>query len=388
MVNAVLSSKDHSGQVAELQYRIVKQTKMIGLVGNIIKAYDDKDAEAADDSAYIHAVDEALDYLRSINSENKRASEPERAADKMLWDMWYAYMSSECRCYQGHMPRTGRRDVLAQAEAEAKKRLLMDYRMLESRIGTRWAGHHVVYFPQTDSTNLQAKAAGEAGSPHGSLFVTDRQSAGRGRRGRAWESPGGENIYMTLLLRPEFPPERASMLTLVMALAAAEGIETVCGGEVGIKWPNDLVLKGKKICGILTEMSAEVDYIHYVVIGVGINVNQETFPEEIRETATSLRLETGKKVIRGELITEILKRFEENYEIFAGTRDLSGLQEAYSRRLVNRDREVKVLDPAGAYEAHALGIDERGELIVRTREGETRKVFAGEVSVRGIYGYV
>ena len=132
---------------------------------------------------------------------------------------------------------------------------------LESRIGTRWAGHHVVYFPQTDSTNLQAKAAGEAGSPHGSLFVTDRQSAGRGRRGRAWESPGGENIYMTLLLRPEFPPERASMLTLVMALAAAEGIETVCGGEVGIKWPNDLVLKGKKICGILTEMSAEVDYI-------------------------------------------------------------------------------------------------------------------------------
>ena len=225
---------------------------------------------------------------------------------------------------------------------------------LESRIGTRWAGHHVVYFPQTDSTNLQAKAAGEAGSPHGSLFVTDRQSAGRGRRGRAWESPEGENIYMTLLLRPEFPPERASMLTLVMALAAAEGIETVCGREVGIKWPNDLVLKGKKICGILTEMSAEVDYIHYVVIGVGINVNQDTFPEEIRETA----------------------------------RDLSGLREAYSRRLVNRDREVKVLDPAGAYEAHALGIDERGELIVRTREGETRKVFAGEVSVRGIYGYV
>lgn len=121
---------------------------------------------------------------------------------------------------------------------------------------------------------------------------------------------------------------------------------------------------------------------------MGINVNQETFPEEIRETATSLRLETGKKVIRGRLIAEILKRFEENYEIFAGTRDLSGLREAYSRRLVNRDREVKVLDPAGAYEAHALGIDERGELIVRTREGETRKVFAGEVSVRGIYGYV
>lgn len=135
MVNAVLSSKDHSGQVAELQYRIVKQTKMIELVGNIINAYDDKGTEAAGDGAYICAVDEALDYLRSINPDDEKASEPERAADKMLWDMWYAYMSSECRCYQGHMPRTGRRDVLAQAEAEARKRLLMDYRMLESRIG-------------------------------------------------------------------------------------------------------------------------------------------------------------------------------------------------------------------------------------------------------------
>ena len=135
MVNAVLSSKDHSGQVAELQYRIVKQTKMIELVGNIIKAYDDKGTEAAGDGAYICAVDEALDYLRSINPDDEKASEPECAADKMLWDMWYAYMSSECRCYQGHMPRTGRRDVLAQAEAEARQRLLMDYRMLESRIG-------------------------------------------------------------------------------------------------------------------------------------------------------------------------------------------------------------------------------------------------------------
>ena len=259
---------------------------------------------------------------------------------------------------------------------------------LESRIGTKWAGRDVIYFAKTDSTNLRAKAAGEQGRPHGTLFVADQQTAGRGRRGRGWESPDGENVYMTLLLRPQISPDKASMLTLVMALSVMEGVWQACQVQTEIKWPNDLVINGKKISGILTEMNAEVDYIHYVVIGVGINVNQDTFPEEIRETATSLRLETGKKVIRGELITEILKRFEENYEIFAGTRDLSGLQEAYSRRLVNRDREVKVLDPAGAYEAHALGIDERGELIVRTREGETRKVFAGEVSVRGIYGYV
>ena len=104
-------------------------------------------------------------------------------------------------------------------------------------------------FPRPIPPTCRRKLPEKGGSPHGSLFVTDRQSAGRGRRGRAWESPEGENIYMTLLLRPEFPPERASMLTLVMALAAAEGIETVCGREVGIKWPNDLVLKGRRFAG-------------------------------------------------------------------------------------------------------------------------------------------
>ncbi len=259
---------------------------------------------------------------------------------------------------------------------------------LESRIGTKWAGRDVIYFAKTDSTNLRAKAAGEQGCPHGTLFVADQQTAGRGRRGRGWESQDGENVYMTLLLRPQISPDKASMLTLVMALSVMEGVWQACQVQTEIKWPNDLVINGKKISGILTEMNAEVDYIHYVVIGIGINVNQTEFPEEIKDTASSLKSETGAQVFRAEMIARILERFEQNYEVFEKTEDLSGLQETYNQRLVNRDRDVTVLDSAGAYHAHALGINERGELMVKTQEGEVRSIFAGEVSVRGVYGYV
>lgn len=259
---------------------------------------------------------------------------------------------------------------------------------LESRITTKWAGRDVIYFPKTDSTNLRAKTAGEQGSLHGTLFVADQQTAGRGRRGRRWESPVGENVYMTLLLRPKISPDKAAMLTLVMALSVAEGLWQACQVRAEIKWPNDLVVNGRKICGILTEMIAEVDYIHYVVIGIGINVNQREFPGDLKGTATSLRNETGRQIVRGEMIVRILERFEKNYEIFTAAEDLSGLQEAYNQRLINRDREVTVLDPAGEYTAHARGIDQQGELVVETPDGEIRKIFSGEISIRGVCGYV
>lgn len=266
-------------------------------------------------------------------------------------------------------------DVLSKAE-------------IESLVTTKWAGRQVVYYDETDSTNNQAKAAGEKGEVHGTLFVADRQTAGKGRRGRGWESPSGNSVSMTILLRPEIPPVKAPMLTLVMALAVADGIRDVLGVDAGIKWPNDIVLNKKKICGILTEMSTEIDYINYVVIGVGINVNQETFPDEIKETATSLKVETGKPVKRAGVIAAVMERFEQYYEQFVQREDLSGIREAYEACLVNRDRDVRVLDPAGAYEAHAKGINDTGELIVVLPDGIEREIYAGEVSVRGIYGYV
>ena len=193
---------------------------------------------------------------------------------------------------------------------------------------------------------------------------------------------------MSILLRPVMNPSDAPMLTLVMAYAATKALREKTGLDIGIKWPNDLVVNGKKISGILTEMSAEIDYINHVVIGVGINVNQDTFPDDIKETASSLKMELGKRIKRSGLIAAVMKNFEKYYEIFQETEDLSGLQELYNSMLVNRDREVKVLEPGNEYKAHAIGINQTGELIVRTPDGKEKEIYAGEVSVRGVYGYV
>ena len=263
---------------------------------------------------------------------------------------------------------------------------------LDSLIKTQWAGRNILYYDVTDSTNLRVKQAGDEGAPHGTLAVADRQTAGRGRRGRTWISPAGSSIYMSILLRPEITPDKASMLTLVMALSVTEGIgqcmaQSECPA-LQIKWPNDIIINGKKLAGILTEMSSQIDYINHVTIGAGINVNMPDVPEEIAQTATSLRIECGHTVKRAPLIAAVMERLEENYEIFLKTQDLSGLIDRYSALLVNRDREVQILGAKETYRAHAIGIDRTGELIVRREDGTVEKIYSGEVSVRGVYGYV
>ena len=264
---------------------------------------------------------------------------------------------------------------------------------LRSRIRTVWAGSELHFYRITGSTNLLAKQAGEEDAPHGALFVADEQTAGRGRRGRSWQSPPGANIYFTILLRPDFAPDQASMLTLVMAHSVACAIHRLTGLEPSIKWPNDVVVNGKKICGILTEMEMglETKEIQYLVIGVGINVGNREFPEPLQGIATSLYLESGEqdgKILRAVLVQHVMEAFEKNYELFLETLDLSFLQESYNVLLVNRDAAVKVLDPKGEYTGVARGIDQDGDLLVETEDKTVKKVYAGEVSVRGLYGYV
>ena len=252
---------------------------------------------------------------------------------------------------------------------------------------TKWVGTEICYFDVTDSTNTQAKSLGEGDAPNGTLVVAGKQESGRGRRGRSFESPAGTGIFMTLLLRPEIEPQNASMLTLVSALAVAKGIEHMVDLPVQIKWPNDIVINGKKVCGILTEMSAQMDYVNYIVIGIGINVGNEEFPEEIKDVATSIYLESGKHVNRAMLIEKIWEEFEDYYELYEKTQDLSSLVKEYDSYLVNRGQKVRVLDSKEPYEGKAMGITDRGELIVDTWESR-KLVSTGEVSVRGIYGYV
>lgn len=258
---------------------------------------------------------------------------------------------------------------------------------LQSIRKTSWAGQEIFYYDVTDSTNARAKQLAEEGHPNGTLAVAEKQEAGRGRRGRSWEAPAGSGIYMTLVLKPEIDPNNASMITLVAALAVAGAISKCTGKSAGIKWPNDIVMNGKKVCGILTEMSAQFDYVNHIVVGIGINVHNEYFPKEIEQMATSIYLETGEHMNRAALIEEVLEQFERYYAVYLKTEDLSGLVREYNASLVNINKSVRVLDPKEPFEGKAMGITDRGELIVDTWESR-KLVSSGEVSVRGIYGYV
>lgn len=265
---------------------------------------------------------------------------------------------------------------------------LMAEAEIKSLMHTDWVAKEVLYFDTIDSTNTKAQELAEKGYPSGTLVVADKQESGKGRRGRSWVSPSGTGIFMTLMIKPDINPNNASMLTLVAALAVAKAITSVTGEEALIKWPNDIVINGKKVCGILTEMNAQFDYINHIVVGIGINVHNESFPEEISQMASSLMIEAGgKRFHRAQIIAETMSYFEQYYDTFLETQDLSALVREYDELLVNRNKSVRVLDPKEPFDGKAMGITPKGELIVDTWESR-KLVSSGEVSVRGIYGYV
>ena len=265
---------------------------------------------------------------------------------------------------------------------------LMTEAEIKSLMHTDWVAKEVLYFDTIDSTNTKAQELAEKGYQSGTLVVADKQESGKGRRGRSWVSPSGTGIFMTLMIKPDINPNNASMLTLVAALAVAKAITSVTGEEAMIKWPNDIVVNGKKVCGILTEMNAQFDYINHIVVGIGINVHNESFPEEISQMASSLMIEAGgKRFHRAQIIAETMSYFEQYYDTFLQTQDLSALVREYDKLLVNRNKSVRVLDPKEPFDGKAMGITPKGELIVDTWESR-KLVSSGEVSVRGIYGYV
>ena len=257
---------------------------------------------------------------------------------------------------------------------------------ITDQIHTKWAGKTVHFARETDSTNLWIKRLAKEGAPEGTLALAEFQSAGRGRLGRSWEVPEGTSVMMSILLRPKFEPQYAPTLTLVMGMAVAKAVKSL-GFDVSIKWPNDVVVSHKKICGILTEMGVRDGKIDYAVIGVGINVNIREFPEEMADKATSLYLESGKEFDRSQIPGLVMEAFEEYYEKFAATCDLSGLKEEYESILANYNQPVRVLAKE-PYEGVARGITDGGELLVEKTDGTIVAVSAGEVSVRGLYSYV
>lgn len=265
----------------------------------------------------------------------------------------------------------------------------IDAEEIRSRLNTRWIGKNIYYQRSVDSTNSWAKRLAEEGMPSGTVVTTDRQTSGKGRRGRSWNTPERMSVPVSILLRPEFSPEKASMMTLVMGLSVVQGIENISRLRCSIKWPNDVLVSEKKVCGILAELYSQIDNMEYMVVGVGVNANMTEFPDELKEKATSLRMELGRPVKRALVLVSILEAFEKNYEIFLKTQDLRELKDTYISKLINADRPVRVLQPRGEFQGTARGIDDWGNLLVeRADNGILEQVYAGEVSVRGLNGYI
>jgi len=248
---------------------------------------------------------------------------------------------------------------------------------------TAWVGREIVYFEETDSTNRRARLLAQEGAQHGTLVLADRQTAGRGRRGRGWISPAGEGIFMSLLLRPDVHPSQVAKLSLLTALAVANAIAEETGLDARIKWPNDIVIHGRKVCGLLLEMTADEHAVYDVVAGVGVNVHQKTFDEEIAHTASSLDLLTGRTVSRAALVCAFLRAFEAAMEM-----NDEAMMAAYAARSATLGQRVQVIGLTGTFTGVAKGVTDSGSLLVEDEEGAVREVLAADVSVRGIMGYV
>jgi BirA family transcriptional regulator, biotin operon repressor / biotin---[acetyl-CoA-carboxylase] ligase len=253
-------------------------------------------------------------------------------------------------------------------------------------LATRRFGRQVEYRPSVGSTNDLAKQLARAGASEGLLVLADEQTAGKGRLGRSWSTPPGSALAMTLVLRPALPPYHAPRITLVAAVAVAEAVRAETGLPAGIKWPNDLQVGGRKLCGILTEMEAEMERIAFVVCGMGLNVNlaREAMPPEFRESATSLMAELGRPVARAPLVRAIMARFEEAYDQLLSGR-LGQVLDRWRELSVTLGRQVAVLSVTGAptVDGIAEDLDADGALLVReSGTGTLHRVMAGEVTLR------
>ncbi len=245
-------------------------------------------------------------------------------------------------------------------------------------LNTHDVGQVIHFADEMPSTNDRAKELAEEGALHGETVIAERQTAGRGRRGRAWVSPKGLNLYLSVVLRPQLPPQRAPELTLVASLAACDACRQA-GVEAQIKWPNDVLVDDRKVAGILTELSAEPDLVHWVVLGIGVNLNAapEDFPDDVRDVATSLAEERGQLVPRALFTAALLSSLEQWLDLHAAE-GFGPIRDAWRERAGTLGREVRVEADGGEISGVAEDLDEAGALLVRTRAGVVH-VRAGDV---------
>ncbi|TXK81379.1 biotin--[acetyl-CoA-carboxylase] ligase [Paenibacillus sp. N3.4] len=254
---------------------------------------------------------------------------------------------------------------------------------LLSGLKTKVLGHNLHIYGEVDSTQTIAHALVASGASEGTLVLAEAQSSGRGRMGRSWHSPAGKGIWMSLVLTPRIPVYFMPQLTLLSAVALCRAIQKVCRVDIGIKWPNDLLINGKKVSGILLESSGEDERLKYVIAGIGISVNlkREDYPEQLRPIATSLAIETGTDISRESLVQTFLLEFEELYALYIdkGFAPIRLLWEALS---VTLKRKIRTHTSSGLVEGIADSLDDSGALTVITNTGEKIKVYSGDIELK------
>ncbi|MEC0232187.1 biotin--[acetyl-CoA-carboxylase] ligase [Paenibacillus alba] len=254
---------------------------------------------------------------------------------------------------------------------------------LLSGLKTKVLGQKVHVYGAVDSTQTIAHALVASGAPEGTIVLAEEQTAGRGRMGRAWHSPPGKGIWMSMVLTPRVPVYFMPQLTLLSAVALCRSIQKVCQVEIGIKWPNDLLIKGKKVSGILLESSGEDERLKYVIAGIGISVNLKTedYPEELRNIATSLAIESGQEISREHLVQAFLQEFEDLYALYMdkGFAPIRLLWEALS---VTLKRPIRTYSPSGPIEGIADSLDDSGALTVINANGEKIKIYSGDIELK------
>lgn len=258
---------------------------------------------------------------------------------------------------------------------------------LSMAMTTRYLGKKVICFKTIGSTNNYLKEHADE-LPEGTLVVSEEQKTGRGRLGREWTSPSGKGIWMSLLLKPEISPQQAPQITQIAAAALIETVKDLHGLDVKVKWPNDIVINGKKTCGILTEMVAEIDRISHIVLGIGVNANIDSFGGELSEKATSLKLEKGEAIDRKEFVTYFLARLEALLDSYFEDGDFERALDICRTHSAVIGKKIRIIEKNNSVEVLAAGINQDGELVVQYEDGSVRTVLSGEVSIRGQNGYI
>jgi BirA family transcriptional regulator, biotin operon repressor / biotin---[acetyl-CoA-carboxylase] ligase len=252
--------------------------------------------------------------------------------------------------------------------------------LLRKRLKGNLFGKRVLHFFKSDSTNRVAMELGYAGEPEGTVVMAEAQTAGRGRSGRTWHSERGTGLYFTVLLRPRLSPAQAPLLTMLAGISAHGAIQAQTGLVPELKWPNDLLLNGKKLGGILTEMHAEPNEVRFVIVGIGINVNQEKFPAELSSIATSLRRESGRMTYRLELLARLLMQFESDYNRFLREGPAFVVDRFQSVSSFAQGRRVRVDTGVESYAGTTAGLSAEGLLLVARDDGPLVTVIAGDVT--------